>query len=73
MRKPLFRDAERKYIPKRGVTLAYRDFFDARDARQGPLVLKDCTSVEWPKGWGKEDAIRWRRANSLEKPGQHKI
>ena len=32
MRKPLYRDAERKYIPTRGAKPGYRDVFDARDA-----------------------------------------
>ena len=43
----------------------YHDIFDARDARQGPLILRDCTSVEWPKGWTKEDAARYRKAIGL--------
>lgn len=45
-----------------------RDIFDARDARQGPLVLRDCTSVEWPT---KEDVARYRKTNGLE-PGNVK-
>lgn len=73
MRTPLFRDAERKYIPKRGAKVAYRDFFGVRDPRQGPLVLKDSTSVEWPRGWGVEDAARWRRANGIENPALRKM
>ena len=68
MRKPLFRDGDRKYIPERGANPGYRDIFEVRDAEQEPLVLRDCTSVEWPRGWGKEDAMRWRRANGIEKP-----
>lgn len=46
----------------------YRDYFDARGARQGPLVLRDGTSVEWPKGWDKEAARTWRKATGLERP-----
>ena len=43
----------------------YRDIFGQRDARKGPLVLSDRTSVEWPKGWTKEDAARYRKAIGL--------
>jgi hypothetical protein len=46
----------------------YRDIYDVRDARKGPLVLLDGTSIEWPKGWTAADAARWRRASRLEKP-----
>ncbi len=46
----------------------YRDYFEKRAARQGPLVLSDCTSIEWPKGWTEDDAMRWRKANDLERP-----
>lgn len=46
----------------------YRDIFDVRSASKGPLILSDCTSVEWPKGWNQADADRWRQATKLEKP-----
>jgi hypothetical protein len=71
MRKPLHRDAERKYIPTRGAKPGYRDLFNARDAGDGPLVLRDCTSIEWPHGWKQEDAARWRKANGLERPTRY--
>ena len=46
----------------------YRDIFGVRDARKGPLVLADCTSIEWPHGWKPEHAATWRKANGLVKP-----
>jgi zona occludens toxin (predicted ATPase) len=42
----------------------YRDIFGARDARKGPLLLLDGTSIVWPKGWTEADAARWREASS---------
>ena len=53
-------------IAKAAFTRAYRDIFDVK--RKGPLVLRDGTSIEWPKGWTQEDADRWRKAAKLEKP-----
>jgi hypothetical protein len=45
----------------------YRDIFGIRDAGKQPLVLRDCTSIEWPAGWSQKDADRWRKANKLER------
>jgi hypothetical protein len=47
---------------------SYRDIFGVPEARKQPLVLSDCTSIEWPAGWSQEDADRWRKANGLERP-----
>jgi len=46
----------------------YRDIFGVRGARLQPLVLRDCTSIEWPTGWSAEAAKTWRMANGLERP-----
>jgi hypothetical protein len=54
--------------PNRVEREGYRDVFLVRSARLQPLVLMDCTSIEWPVGWSQEDADRWRKANGLERP-----
>jgi hypothetical protein len=63
---PKKRTAPKKTTPSPPAD--YRDIYGERDARQGPLVLRDGTSIEWPKGWKAEDAARWRRASRIEKP-----
>ena len=60
----------KSHAKKPEAHVAYRDIFGVRDARKGPLVLADCTSVEWPKGWTKADAATWRKANRLHKPSR---
>lgn len=55
----------KKPAPKPAAVTGYRDIFDT--GRKSPLVLRDCTSIEWPKGWTQEDADRWRKANGLER------
>lgn len=55
----------KKRTPKPALA-GYRDIFDV--ARKGPLVLRDGTSIEWPKGWTQKDADRWRKTNKLERP-----
>jgi hypothetical protein len=52
--------------PKSGA--GYRDIFNPKNLRRGPLVLSDMTSIEWPAGWTQVDADRWRKTNGLEKP-----
>lgn len=62
---------KKRTAPKKHPAAApagYRDIFDVRSASKGPLILSDCTSVEWPKGWKAEDAARWRKASGLERP-----
>lgn len=54
----------KKRTPK-PTLVGYRDIFDT--GRKSPLVLRDCTSVEWPAGWNQVDADRWRAANGLER------
>jgi len=60
---------DKKKRPKNAPT-GYRNIFGVRDGHRGPLVLRDGTSIEWPAGWSKEDADRWRKANGLERPSK---
>ena len=57
-----------KHIKKPKPHIGYRDVFGAREPSKGPLVLADCTSVEWPRGWSQTDADVWRKANRIERP-----
>ena len=63
---PPRRPTPKQHIAK--VPEGYRDIFGVRDARLQPLILKDCTSIEWPQGWSAEAAKIWRKNMRLEKP-----
>ena len=43
----------------------YRAIINVRDPSKGPVILAECTSIEWPRGWKQKDADRWRNANGL--------
>ena len=46
----------------------YRDVISDDPYRKMPLILRDVTSVEFPKGWTKAHCDEWRIYARLERP-----
>lgn len=46
----------------------YQDLFTDNEIPRTPRIMKDGTSVRWPRGWTLEDAALWRQQNDLESP-----
>jgi hypothetical protein len=40
------------------------NFCDCHDFRE-PIVHRNGTDISWPRGWTKEDAMRWRAERKL--------
>ena len=57
-----------KGAPRDDDLPAYQDVCMDSDIPREPRILKDGTSVRWPRGWTLEQAAEWRRANNLESP-----
>jgi len=54
--------------PPKADLPGYQDIFTDGDIPREPRIMKDGTSVRWPKGWTLEDAALWRWKNNLESP-----
>jgi hypothetical protein len=48
----------------------YRDVFTKDRTRRTPVILSDGTSVEYPAGWDKKSAKKWREYFGLLKPSE---
>ncbi len=46
----------------------YGDYFCVDDSIQEPILLKDGTSVLFPRNWTDEDADKWRKGVGLQPP-----
>jgi hypothetical protein len=46
----------------------FLDVFTDNDIPRAPRIMKDGTSVHWPKGWTQEQADEWRLEHNLESP-----